>query len=102
MFVEVFRPRQQQTGDQEHQPQTGPGIPQDINRGRVRKDQQGGTGQHRQKIKQAQRGPPQLMDGPQVPQSLIAGRQVRHRRVQSHRREGGQDRIQRQDQLIQP
>ena len=102
VLLEIFRPRQQQTGDQEDESQLGSCVPQKIHRGPVRKEQQQGTGHQGQQEKQLHRLPPDLVNGPLVPQGLVPGGEIGHRRGQPHRGQGQQHRIHRQDQLIQP
>lgn len=102
MFLEVFYPRQHQAGHQQHQPQPGAGIPQQVDRHPVGEEQQQPARAQGQQQKELHRLAPHLVDDPLVPQGLVPGGQVGDPRGEPHRGQGEQHRVHRQDQLIQP
>ena len=102
MLLQVLHARQQQAGDEQHQPQPRSGIPQKIDGDGVRKEQQQSTGERRQEEKQPDGLPPHLPDGPPVAQGLVPGGEIGDARGQAHGGQGEQDGVDRQDELIQP
>ena len=102
VLVDVLHPGESHAGQQQDQPQLGPGIPQQIDRDGVIE------GHHCRRYRQephSQGGeahPPGLRHSLSVSQGQILGAEVGHGCGQPHSGEGQQYRAHRHQQLIQP
>ena len=102
VLVDIFHPGEGHAGQQQDQPQLGPGVPQQTDGDGVGPQyHHGGQGEEEQK-KQQQTGVSGLGRPPPVPPGQLPGGEIGGRRRHAHRGEGQQHGIHRHEQLIQP
>ena len=100
VLVEVFHTGEENAGGQQQQAQSGPGIPQDIDRDGVGEEDEGQGGQGQQAGQEHQAAPQNLLRRRLPTQGTVLGGEVGHRRRKAdggHREQHGKDR---HDQLI--